>query len=71
MLSLEKMALLEGIRRCDLLGGSMPLRVGFEVLKAQAKLRVAPFLLTAGSDAELSATSPATLSAYLPSCTTP
>ena len=52
-------------RRCDLVGGSVPLGVGFEVLEAQASPSGSFFLLPVGPDTELAAPSPAP---YLPLC---
>jgi hypothetical protein len=51
------MALFERIRTCGFVGGSVSLRMDFEVSDAQAKPRVILFLLPANPDIELSAPS--------------
>ena len=49
------------IRRRGPVGGSVSLRVGFEVPKAHARPSLSLCLLPAGHDGELSATSPASV----------
>lgn len=53
------MALFERIRGYGLVEGSMSLRMGFEVSKAQARLDGSLFLLSKDPDVKLSATCPA------------
>lgn len=64
MLGHQRVALLERIRKCDLVGGvafgrPASRRVGFEVSRTQARPRDSLFLLSAGEGVDLSATSPA------------